>query len=477
MNQTVSELLIDPPEFLRETFELQQAAFAAAPMPSLQERRKHLLALRQLLVSNREALAEVVDHDYNGRSRNETLIAEIAPCLLHIDYTLKHLGTWLKPQRRNPGLLFLPARARVIFQPLGVVGIISPFNYPVYLAVMPLITAIAAGNRAMLKLSEATPRTANLLHELLGKTFKADLVSVIRGDAETGAAFAQLPFDHLLFTGSTAIGRKIMQAAANNLTPVTLELGGKSPAIIADDISMSLVAERLCFAKSLTAGQTCIAPDYVLLPRNRMNEFIEEFGTVFRKMYPAIEGNADYTGIIHQHAYQRLQSWLQDAAEKGAQIIRIGESKNADGKLRMPMHLVCNVNENMQIMQHELFGPVLPLLPYDSIDAAIHYVNSHPRPLALYLFSNEKSLQHRITFGTHAGSMCFNEALLQIGVDDMPFGGIGPSGMGQYHGHEGFLTFSATKSILQKGRLNSARLLYPPYGTKIQKWLMRWLFR
>jgi coniferyl-aldehyde dehydrogenase len=268
-----------------------------------------------------------------------------------------------------------------------------------------------------------------------------------------------------------------MQAAAENLTPVTLELGGKSPAIIADDIPLPDIMERLCFAKSVNGGQTCVAPDYVLLPRAKLEEFIALYKAAFRKMYPTINGNTDYTSLIHARAYHLLQDWLADAAAKGARIEKVSAEIINDGTLRMAPHLVTQVTDEMIIMQKELFGPILPIVPYDNIQQALAYVNQRPRPLALYLFSYDRALQDHVTTHTHSGSLCFNEAVIQVGVDDLPFGGIGHSGMGHYHGHEGFLTFSKAKSVLRKGRFNSMKFMYPPYGSAIQKWLLKWLTR
>jgi coniferyl-aldehyde dehydrogenase len=462
---------------MNSIFTMQRDAYIKAPMPALEERKQYLATLRALLLEHKDAIAAAINADFSARSADETMMTEIMPCVQSIDYTLKRLRRWMKPSRRSPGLQFLPARARVVYQPLGVVGIIVPFNYPVNQAVLPLITALASGNRAMLKMSELTPLTAEVLGKMLGKGFAEDQVALFTGGADIGAAFSRLPFGHLLFTGSTAAGKQVMRAAAENLTPVTLELGGKSPAIIADDIPLSDIIERLCFAKSLNAGQTCVAPDYVLIPRAKMESFIGLYMSAFRKMYPALGGNIDYTSIINARSRQRLHDWLEDAAAKGATVIRSHDECINDGSFRMAMHLVSNVTDGMKIMQEELFGPILPLVPYDTIEEALTYVRQRPRPLALYLFSYDRNLQEHVAYHTHAGSMCINEALLQVGIDDLPFGGIGTSGMGQYHGHEGFLSMSKAKSILHKGRLNSMQAVYPPYGGIILQSLLKWLTR
>ncbi len=462
---------------IESIFARQREAYAQSPMPTLEERRRHLLILRALLLEHKDAIAVAISADFTAHSVDEALFAEVMPSVHHIDYTLKRLRRWMKPGCRSVSLHFLPASARVVYQPLGVVGIIVPFNYPVNLSMVPLVAALAAGNRVMLKMSEHTPRTAALVEAMLRKGFAEDHVAVVTGEADVAAAFARLPFDHLLFTGSTPIGKRVMRAAAENLTPVTLELGGKSPAIIADDIPLEDIIDRICFAKSLNGGQTCVAPDYVLIPRGKLEDFIRLYKAAFNKMYPTIDGNADYTSVINARAHQLLQDWLKDAAAKGARIEKVSDETVSDGTFRMPLHLVTQVTDEMTIMQKELFGPILPVVPYDSIEEALDYVNRRPRPLSLYLFTYDRALQERVTIRTHSGSMCINEALIQVGVDDLPLGGIGQSGMGQYHGHEGFLTMSKAKPVMRKGRLNSMKLMYPPYGGMIQKWLMKWLMR
>ncbi|MGR8981228.1 MAG: coniferyl aldehyde dehydrogenase [Gammaproteobacteria bacterium] len=462
---------------LNRIFNRQRQAFAQEPMPPLEERKRHLKTLKDLLLRHRNEIAQAISADFTARSPDETLLAEIMPCVRHIDYVLKRLRRWMAPSGRQVSLQFQPARAKVVYQPLGVVGIIVPFNYPVNLGIEPLIAALAAGNRAMIKVSEFTPRIAELLGEILHMGFEDDRVAVVSGELEFAKAFSELPFDHLLFTGSTPVGKHIMRAAAGNLTPVTLELGGKSPVIIGGDIRLDDVIDRIVFAKAVNAGQTCVAPDYVLLPRAMVRPFLDAYKTTFKRMYPAVNGNPDYTSIINQRHFQRLESWLLDAENKGARIEKVTEETIDDGTYRMAPYLITEVTDNMTIMQEEIFGPILPVVPYDSVDDALAYVTSRPRPLALYLFTWDKALQERVMAGTHAGSMAINEAFLQAGVDDLPFGGVGPSGMGQYHGHEGFLTMSKAKPVLIKGRLNSMKFLYPPYGQTIQKWILKFLLR
>lgn len=480
MNQLGSENVsshTEEPAHMLAILAAQKEAYCRAPMPTLEQRKQHLKTLRTLLLEHADSFTVAINADFTARSFDETRFAEILPCIHNIDYTLKRLRSWMRPERRSLGLHFMPASARVVYQPLGVIGIIVPFNYPLNLAIVPLVAALAAGNRAMIKMSEFTPRTANLLREMLRKGFSEEQVAVITGEADIAATFSRLPFDHLLFTGSTAIGKLVMREAAESLTPVTLELGGKSPAIIADDIPLEDIIDRICFAKSLNAGQTCVAPDYVLIPRKKLEAFIQLYKATFNQMYPTLNGNPHYTSVINAHTYQRLLDWLHDAADKGAKIEPVTQEIINDGSFRMPLHLVSDVTDEMKIMQHELFGPILPVIPYDNIETALDFINCRPRPLSLYLFSYNRALQKRVTNTTHAGSMCINEALLQVGVDDLPFGGIGQSGMGHYHGHEGFLTMSKAKAVLSKGKLNAMKQIYPPYGGKIQTWLLKWLTR
>ena len=468
-------LIANDPVRMHAIFKRQQADFFNDPMPTLQQRKAQLAVLKTLLSQHAGALTAAINADFTARSNNESMLLEITPCMQSISYTLKKLRKWIHHDKRSVDLHFFPADAFVVYQPLGVVGIVVPYNYPLYLAIQPLISALAAGNRVMIKMSELTPETATALRNMLLEGFSEDHICIVTGEADIAAAFTRLPFDHLLFTGSIPVGKLVMRAAADNLIPVTLELGGKSPAIIADDIPLQHLIDRLCFAKSLNAGQTCVAPDYILLPRNRLDDFIRLYTASFQRMFPTLSGNPDYTSIINKHSYQRLQDLLQDAREKGAKIIKVGDEVISDGTWRMPVHLLTAVNDNMRVMQEEVFGPILPLLPYDTIEQALDYVRQRPKPLALYLFTYDRALQLHVSTYTHAGSMCINDAVLQVSVDDLPFGGIGASGMGQYHGHEGFLTFSKAKSVMRMGRLNTMQAIYPPYGGRLQRWLLRWL--
>lgn len=461
-------------DHLQDLFEAQRRAYAANPMPPAAQRQQWLKALRDLLSDERQALINAISQDFSHRSADETLFAELMPSLHGIHYASKHLKAWMKPSRRAVGIAFQPASAKVIYQPLGVVGVIVPWNYPLYLAIGPLVGALAAGNRVMLKLSESTPATGELLKALLARIFPEDLVCVVLGEAEVGMAFSTLPFDHLLFTGATSIGRHVMRAAAEHLTPVTLELGGKSPAIVSADVPLKDAAERIAFGKALNAGQTCVAPDYVLVPEDRVEGFVEAYSHAIREFYPTLADNPDYTAIINERQLARLNAYARDATDKGATLIALYDQGQAR---RMPHSLLLNVSDEMTVMQDEIFGPLLPIVPYRGIDQAFAYINQRPRPLALYYFGYNKSEQNRVLHETHSGGVCLNDTLLQVAQDDLPFGGIGPSGMGHYHGHEGFLTFSKAKGVLVKQRLNAAKLIYPPYGKSIQKLIQKLFIR
>lgn len=451
---------------LERMFDTQRQAFAANPMPIASQRLQWLDSLRRLLSDERQCLIDAISADFSHRSADETLLAELMPSLHNIHYARRHLKKWMRASRRNVGLAFQPASAKVMYQPLGVVGIIVPWNYPLYLAIGPLVGALSAGNRVMLKLSESTPATGALLKTLLAKVFPEDLVAVVLGEADVGIAFSGLPFDHLLFTGATSIGRHVMRAAAENLTPLTLELGGKSPAIVSHDAPIAHAAERIAFGKTLNAGQTCVAPDYVLVPENRVDEFVEAYRQAVNRFYPTLTDNPDYTAIISARQLTRLNGYLDDASNKGARIISLYEQ--GQGR-RMPFSLLLDVSDDMLVMQDEIFGPLLPIVPYQRIEQAFDYINQRPRPLALYYFGYSKAEQQRVLEQTHSGGVCLNDTLLHVAQDDLPFGGIGASGMGQYHGHEGFLTFSKAKGVFIKQRFNAARVIYPPYGKAIQK--------
>ncbi|EAQ66797.1 Aldehyde dehydrogenase [Marinomonas sp. MED121] len=463
---------------IRKLLDAQKLAYAKHPMPSYQERIHKLKALKSALLTFQEPLIQAINQDFSCRSRDETLLAELMPTIESINYAIKHVKKWMKPSKRKVGLLFMPAKNQLHYQPLGVVGIIVPWNYPIFLALGPLIGALSAGNRAMIKMSEFTPHLNKVLIELLDSIYKQDTVAVIEGDAATAIAFTEQAFDHLLFTGSTSVGRHVMMAAAKNLTPVTLELGGKSPAIISPDSPMQEACERLCFGKSLNAGQTCVAPDYILVPKEREQAFIDTYKAVFGKMYPSLKDNDDYSAIINQAQYQRLARWLDEAKNKGAicHEINPAEEDLSQGRKMAPV-LVQKTESDMTIVLDEIFGPILPIITYTSLDEALDYVKQRPRPLALYYFGHNKAEQQKVLTQSHAGGVCINDTLVHLAQDDMPFGGVGDSGMGQYHGHEGFLTFSKAKSVHIKGHFNSAKFAYAPYKSPMHKLIYRFFIR
>jgi coniferyl-aldehyde dehydrogenase len=465
-----------------------QQAYAAEPFPSEQLRKQQLKALKSALLKHKDKLLKAVSADFGQRSNDETLLADIMPVVMSIKHTLKHLREWMKPEKRSASMLFQPVSNVITYQPLGVVGIMSPWNYPIFLSLGPLVAAIAAGNRAMIKPSEFTPYTNRVISEIVREAFTPDEVCMIEGDSETAGYFSGLPFDHLIFTGSTQVGKKVMAAAAKNLTPVTLELGGKSPAIIADDVSAEFAVERMLYGKCVNAGQTCVAPDYVLCPENKVKQLVDSFKQRFCQIYPSIT-DGEYSSIINQQQYQRLQEWYNDAINKGAiavpltaekpsDNISVNHHSNADSTQRvMPLTLLLNVNDSMLVMQDEIFGPLLPIVPYHSLNQAIEYVQQRPRPLALYLYSLSSNSQQQVLSKTHSGGVCINDAATHVIQEDLPFGGIGPSGMGKYHAIEGFRTFSGAKSVLKRGKINTAKLALPPYGKPIHKLIYKLLLK
>ncbi|TAN15498.1 MAG: coniferyl aldehyde dehydrogenase [Rhodanobacter sp.] len=452
-------------------------AQAREPMPDWPIRAQRLRKLEQMLREQRAAFAAAISADFGCRPQEETDMLEIFPSLSAMRHALRHGRRWMRPRRSLAGLAFLPAHNVLIPQPLGVIGIIVPWNYPLYLAVGPLVDALAAGNRAMLKMSEFTPRFSALFAEQVAKYFPPDEVVVVNGDADVAQAFSALPFDHLLFTGSTAVGHHVMRAAAANLTPVTLELGGKSPAIIGPGARFEHAVERIVFGKLVNAGQTCIAPDYVLLPRARVAEFIELAGKAVARMYPQLERSTQYASIVSDRQYRRLVALRDDALAAGAHAHPLGEATADSARRLLPPQLMTDVDDGMAVMREEIFGPLLPLLPYDALDDAIAQVAARPHPLALYLFEQDQASIDRVLARTRAGGVSINDTLYHIAQHDLPFGGVGASGMGGYHGEAGFRTFSHLKPVFRQARWNGAGLLNPPYGERFRRMLILLLRR
>jgi coniferyl-aldehyde dehydrogenase len=472
MQEALQQRFVDEPApqeahaKMRVILDTQHAAFLRAGAPSLEERRADLTKLAGAIRHESGRIAEVISADFGHRSRHETELAEIFPVLSAIRHARRHLRRWMRPKRVAVGLELKPARAGILHQPLGVVGIISPWNYPFHLAIMPLIAALAAGNRVMLKPSELAPRTGDFLAEFLAGLFPFEKVATILGGADAGAAFSRLPFDHLFYTGSTAVGRLVMQAAAENLTPVTLELGGKSPCILGEDADLAAAVESIVYGKLLNAGQTCIAPDYVLLPARQLDAFVDLTVQTVRKFYPTLKDNPDYTSIVNERHYGRLAQYVAEAKAGGARVTEINpanESLPPEAR-KLPPTLVIEPGEELAVMREEIFGPVLPIKTYSWLDEAIEYVNRHPRPLALYYFGADATKRDEVLRKTVSGGAAINTTLFHIAAENLPFGGIGASGIGAYHGEFGFQTFSHRKGVFLQSRLNAARFLQPPFG-------------
>jgi len=448
---------------MRRIFERQRAAFLADMNPPYAVRRERLDRLLAMTERHTDALVAAISEDFGHRPRQETLLADVLTVIAAIKHARRHLKRWMKPRRAPTALQYRPAYNRILRQPLGVVGIVSPWNYPYQLAVGPAIGALAAGNRVMIKPSELTPRLAALLAQIAAETFGEDELAVVTGDASVGQAFVELPFDHLLFTGSTHVGRLVAQAAAKNLTPVTLELGGKSPVIVDASADLRAIAPRIAYAKLLNAGQTCIAPDYALVPAASIEAFAEAVRGAIERLYPQPLANPDYTAIVNERHYQRLRGLVEDARAKGGRVLEIGARTEAAGR-KFPPTLVLDATAEMRVMQEEIFGPILPVVGYATLDDALRFVNLRDRPLALYWFGDDRANRERVLRETIAGGVTVNDCLLHFAQEDLPFGGVGASGMGAYHGEHGFRTFSKEKPVTFQPKLNGMALIYPPYG-------------
>lgn len=461
---------------LASAFKKQKAACATTPYPSLEMRLSLLDTLKTAIIDHQQRIIEALSTDYGHRSVDETLLAEVQSSVSGIRYIQKHLSQWIKPQKRQVAFQHQPASNWVFYQPKGVVGVMVPWNYPLYLAIEPLAVALAAGNRVMLKLSESTPEFNQVLMQLFSKNFLDDWVFAVIGELEESRFFSTLPFDHLFFTGSTFAGKAVMQAASQQLTPLTLELGGKSPCIITQHADIEQAAQRILFGKALNAGQTCVAPDYLLIEKNVKQALIDALKRIHKIHYGSdITHNSDYSNVINDVQLKRLQHLYHDAIDQGAEPFEL-----ADGhweKRRIPVTLLFNVADSMAIMQEEIFGPLLPVIEINNLKEAIKYIQQRPSPLALYLFSYNKNEQLVIQNTTQSGGLCINDTLMHLAQEDLPFGGIGQSGMGNYHAKEGFITFSHVKAVHKKGRFNLNHWIMPPYGKKLHKILYHWLIR
>jgi len=459
--------------------ETLQAAHRANPYPSVERRQEWLDNLKTLLLNHRHEFEQTISEDFNYRPATETELFEILPCVSAIHYQRKRIKRWMKPVKRLSPLTYLPGKSRIHHVPLGVVGVIVPWNYPLFSSLGPVISALAAGNRALIKMSEFTPKTGRLLQQLCRQYLGPDVVAVINGGLSVSAAFARLPFDHLVFTGSSEVGRLVMAAAAQNLTPVTLELGGKSPVIISRTISASEAAVRLVWPKTLNNGQSCTAPDYIFCPEESVAEFIAGMRKEFSRQYPDFKNNPDRTSIIHQGHYDRLQALLSDAQQKGATLIPLQDyERQSEDDYFMPLTLITGVTDDMAVMQSEIFGPLLPVLSYQGLPEVYDQINAKPHPLALYFFGYDKAEWQDVGQKCPCGTLTINDATLFPGNDALPFGGVGESGMGAYHEHEGFVRFSNAQGFFERGKWALPNLIAaPPYKRQLPKLLQKLFIR
>ncbi|HEY2069199.1 MAG TPA: coniferyl aldehyde dehydrogenase [Rhizomicrobium sp.] len=460
---------------MRRVLDAQRKAQLKDGPPSAEKRIEWLDRAIGVVVGHKEAIADALREDFGNRSVHASLLTDVSGSIGPLKHAKAHLKSWMKREKRKvePALLGLfGARAYVEYQPKGVVGVISPWNFPFNLTFTPLAGIFAAGNRVMIKPSEFTPRCSDLMQRMFSSVFDETEVAVFTGGPDVGGAFARLPFDHLLFTGATSIAYHVMRAAAENLVPTTLELGGKSPVIIGESADMKLTANRVMMGKTLNAGQICLAPDYVLVPKSKAQDFVAAASGAVSTMFPTLKDNPDYTSVINQRHFDRLTGYIADARAKGAEIVELNPAK--ENFTQQPFHkipptLVLNPTDDMKIMQDEIFGPLLPVKTYDKVEEAIDYVNAHDRPLGLYYFGGDKAEQERVLTRTTSGGVSVNDVVMHVSMEDLPFGGIGPSGMGSYHGVDGFRTFSHAKAVFQQAKMDVTAMMRPPYGEKIQK--------
>lgn len=464
MNTSAEFNTTNQPNDASSALDRLKAACRKQPYISYETRKQVLQQIEEILLENDQEICEAISRDFGHRSIHETKFLEISSIILGLRYTRKRLKKWMKPKKRHVSIIFMGGKNKVIPQAKGVVGIIVPWNYPLFLAVSPLTSAIAAGNRVMIKMASNSQHLCRLLQKRFSEKISEEMISFLPG--VNASDFSSLPFNHLVFTGSPGTGRKVMNAATRHLTPVTLELGGKSPTILTDDFDTKTAVQRIMYAKLINSGQMCVAPDYLFVPESRVDEFIETSKAVVSKRYPEIE-TKDYTTIIDQKAFQRLMDTLNDARNKNAEIINLLPGAEANEKMRKlsPM-IIKNVTKDMRIMQEEIFGPILPIMTYRNLDEAIDYVNDHERPLALYIFSNNKQVQNKVLQNTLSGGVTINDCAMHVPQHDLPFGGIGNSGMGQYHGYEGFAEFSKMRPVFKQAK--RAVSFAPPYGKKIK---------
>ncbi len=462
---------------MRRVLDLQRRAHLKDGPASAERRIDWLDRAIGLLVGHKDAIADALREDFGHRSVHASLLTDVSGSIGPLKHAKENLGKWMKREKRkvSPAILGLfGARAYIEYQPKGTIGIISPWNFPVNLTFTPLAGVFAAGNRAMIKPSEFTPRTAELMARMFASVYDESEVAVFTGGADVGGAFSRLPFDHLLFTGATSIAYHVMKAAAENLVPTTLELGGKSPVIVGDSADMALTAKRVMMGKTLNAGQICLAPDYVMVPEGKAKDFVHQAADAISTMFPTLKDNPDYTSVVNQRHYDRLQGYLADAKAKGAEIVELNPAKEDFRQQpyhKIPPTIVLNPTDDMAIMKDEIFGPLLPVKTYANVEDAISYVNSHDRPLGLYYFGSDNAEQERVLTRTTSGGVSVNDVVMHVSMEDLPFGGIGPSGMGAYHGIDGFRTFSHPKAVFKQVGRDLTAMMRPPYGAGIQKML------
>jgi coniferyl-aldehyde dehydrogenase len=464
---------------LKDAFDRQQRAFRQYAPLGHTRRTEALNALLHSVLQHEKILVEAVNSDFGQRSPYETQLLDIFPVVDEIRHVKRNLRRWMQPRSAHVNWQFVPSRAKILYQPLGVVGVIGAWNYPILLNLSPLVSALAAGNHVMVKPSEHAPATASALHQMIREAFPEEYVTVITGGTDVAEIFSALPFDHLLYTGSARVGKLIMKAAAENLTPVTLELGGKSPALVHESYSMAVAADRICSAKFWNAGQTCVSPDYALVPSHKVNEFVGSCLETISKRFSHPFSNADYTHMIGENARRRMQDLVDDALANGGQVIQpgTGNETSSFGNRIFPPTLVVEAKDSMRIMQEEIFGPILPIMTYSSLDDAVEFINARPRPLALYYFDRNSSRIGTVLEQTVSGGVTVNDCIFHLPQHRLPFGGIGPSGMGAYHGFDGFTAFSKKKGVLLQNALvgwSLDRAFKPPY-TALSHRLMRFL--
>lgn len=454
---------------LERIFQLQRHAYLRQPVPVLARRRADLKQLRRFIVANQDAICEAIDQDFGHRSRHETLMSDIMPTLLGIDHALKNVAKWMRLQRREVDWRLFPgARNRVLPQPLGVVGIMVPWNFPLFLSLGPLTSALAAGNRAMVKMSEHSSSLAALLIDKMPLYFPPEKVQFFAETGDIGPAFTRLRWDHLFFTGSSRVGKVVMRAAAENLCPITLELGGKTPAVICPDFPVDVAAERIMFVKQLNAGQVCVSVNHVWIEQRSVQTFVSTAHTFAQRSYASLM-SPDYTAIISRHAFERLVKALDEARSRGATVIALldGPALDIENKKIAP-HIVLNAPEDCALIQEEIFGPILPIRTYQSLDQVIESTNAGERPLAFYPFSHDRRTVQKLLAHVMSGGVGVNNALFHVAQNDLPFGGVGASGIGQSQGQAGFATFSKMRPVFYQSPLDTTWLFRPPYGRLIE---------